>query len=240
MGILSIVLCAPIGIPAWIMGNTDMRKIREGTMDPEGESTTQAGRKGERMSQAEIPVGDLVPPSEDPAIPVALLLDDEPMSRSTRMWLVVTACILATVLGIACWINPVDAQGRPMTQGSHQQLGMPPCTLYKISGGWPCPGCGLTTSFSHFMHGNIWASLHANPLGTLMVTLCCMLVPWFLLSALLGRRLGIWDYSEWSCRLTVLMVVLLLVQWGVRLGWHGKPVPMADKPTAEEIHALQK
>jgi hypothetical protein len=44
LGILGIVVCGPLSIFAWVMGNTDMRKIREGTMDPEGEGTTQAGR----------------------------------------------------------------------------------------------------------------------------------------------------------------------------------------------------
>jgi hypothetical protein len=44
LGILSIVVCTPLSIFAWVMGNTDLRKIREGTMDPEGEGLTQAGR----------------------------------------------------------------------------------------------------------------------------------------------------------------------------------------------------
>jgi predicted Zn finger-like uncharacterized protein len=44
LGILSLVVCAFLGPFAWVMGNGDMRKIREGTMDPEGEGTTQAGR----------------------------------------------------------------------------------------------------------------------------------------------------------------------------------------------------
>jgi predicted Zn finger-like uncharacterized protein len=32
------------GVAAWWMGQGDLRKIREGTMDPDGEGTTQAGR----------------------------------------------------------------------------------------------------------------------------------------------------------------------------------------------------
>jgi predicted Zn finger-like uncharacterized protein len=51
-GILSLVLgfliCAlffpGFGIPAWIMGNGDLRKMRAGQMDPEGESMTNIGR----------------------------------------------------------------------------------------------------------------------------------------------------------------------------------------------------
>jgi len=45
LGILSLFICGPIlGPIAWIMGNTDMDKIRRGIMDPSGEGSTQAGR----------------------------------------------------------------------------------------------------------------------------------------------------------------------------------------------------
>ena len=44
LGILSIVICSPLGPFAWVMGNTDMAEIRVGRMDPEGEGLTQAGR----------------------------------------------------------------------------------------------------------------------------------------------------------------------------------------------------
>lgn len=44
LGILSLVLCAPLGIAAWIMGNTDLKQMDAGTMDPGGRSNTSAGR----------------------------------------------------------------------------------------------------------------------------------------------------------------------------------------------------
>lgn len=43
-GILSIVMCAFFGPAAWIMGNGDLRLMRAGLMDREGEGLTQAGR----------------------------------------------------------------------------------------------------------------------------------------------------------------------------------------------------
>ena len=43
MGILSLVICAPLGIAAWIMGKGDLAKIDAGLMDPSGRGTTQAG-----------------------------------------------------------------------------------------------------------------------------------------------------------------------------------------------------
>ncbi|MFA6562290.1 MAG: DUF4190 domain-containing protein [Verrucomicrobiia bacterium] len=44
LGILSLVLCAPLGIAAWIMGNGDLKEMDAGTMDPSGRSNTTAGR----------------------------------------------------------------------------------------------------------------------------------------------------------------------------------------------------
>lgn len=45
LGILSLVLCGILtGIPAWIMGNSDLKAMAAGTMDPSGRSLTNAGK----------------------------------------------------------------------------------------------------------------------------------------------------------------------------------------------------
>lgn len=45
LGILSLVVAQVIlGPIAWILGNEDLKKIRAGRMDPEGESPTNTGR----------------------------------------------------------------------------------------------------------------------------------------------------------------------------------------------------
>jgi len=43
-GIISIVCCFAFGIAAWIMGNTDLEKMKNGVMDPEGMQMTTIGR----------------------------------------------------------------------------------------------------------------------------------------------------------------------------------------------------
>ncbi|HLW64098.1 MAG TPA: hypothetical protein VKS79_02185 [Gemmataceae bacterium] len=43
-GILSWFVCIGFGIAAWVMGNNDLREMREGRMDREGEGMTNAGR----------------------------------------------------------------------------------------------------------------------------------------------------------------------------------------------------
>ena len=43
-GILGIVACPLFAPVAWIMGKNDLEQIRAGSMDPDGESTTNAGK----------------------------------------------------------------------------------------------------------------------------------------------------------------------------------------------------
>ena len=44
LGILSLVVCSPLGIVAWILGSNDLREMDSGAMDPAGRGTTQAGK----------------------------------------------------------------------------------------------------------------------------------------------------------------------------------------------------
>ena len=45
LGILSLVGCGILtGIPAWVMGNSALKEIDGGTMDPTGRGVTNAGK----------------------------------------------------------------------------------------------------------------------------------------------------------------------------------------------------
>ena len=54
--------------------------------------------------------------------------------------------------------------------------------------GWPCPGCGITTSLRALGAGDLTASLHANPAG--VVVAAVLLVQGALSAAALSRRSG--------------------------------------------------
>lgn len=43
-GILGLVVCAPLGIVAWVMGNNDLKEMDAGAMDPSGRGITQGGK----------------------------------------------------------------------------------------------------------------------------------------------------------------------------------------------------
>lgn len=44
LGVLVAWAGIPLGITAWVMGQGDLRKMRQGVMDPRGQSNTSAGR----------------------------------------------------------------------------------------------------------------------------------------------------------------------------------------------------
>jgi len=58
----------------------------------------------------------------------------------------------------------------PKGHGTHQQLGLPPCPA-AFALNRPCPGCGLTTSFTAIVHGQVVESFRAHPLGAALYLL---------------------------------------------------------------------
>ena len=65
--------------------------------------------------------------------------------------------LFCTVVGLS--LKP-DAHGH----GTHQRLGMPPCPSVLLFDR-PCPGCGLTTSWTALLHGDLSLAFHAHALG---------------------------------------------------------------------------
>ncbi len=139
-------------------------------------------------------------------------------ARWVRVILLLAAGGLVTVFVIACNLHPYDADGRPQTMASHTQLGMPPCEFYVIFRK-PCPSCGLTTSFSLLLHGDILASLRANAVGTLMALFWLALIPWCLFVSLRGRYLWIRALEPALLWAVGIFTVLLLIRWGIVLLW---------------------
>jgi hypothetical protein len=129
-----------------------------------------------------------------------------------RFTLLLIAAGLIAVFGLAIWLKP-DARG----MGTHRQLGLPPCTFLLVTR-LPCPSCGMTTSFSHLVRGQVVESLQANPIGTLLAAFCMVMVPYCVVCGLWGRRLFIRDYEVFLSRVITVFLVLLFAGWGIRLG----------------------
>ncbi|GBD35750.1 hypothetical protein HRbin36_00865 [bacterium HR36] len=140
------------------------------------------------------------------------------LQKLERLGLVLLASMLVAVLGIARWLNPYEANGRPRQYGTHEQLGLPPCAFQR-STGIPCPTCGLTTSFSLCLHGDWWAAWQANPAGPVMVSATALSSVWFLAAGLTGRRLSLPTWHWLTTLAAYGLLLLVLGSWTARLFW---------------------
>lgn len=101
-----------------------------------------------------------------------------------------------------------DARGL----GTHEQLGFPECGFYERTG-WPCPTCGMTTSFSYLMHGDIVKAFLVQPAGA-VTALAAIVMSLFLFDeALTG--------APWHLRLMGMNIKLLFIIYCIMIlsGW---------------------
>ena len=94
-----------------------------------------------------------------------------PVARRGRWLLVGWSLFLIGGFALAFALKP-DPRG----YGTHQSLGLPPCT-FRMLFGIPCPSCGMTTSFSHLMHGNI-SQAFERASGVVLAAVCAVQIPW--------------------------------------------------------------
>src|SRR5262245_13902745 len=132
------------------------------------------------------------------------------MSPPRRWVLVGLAAALASVFGVAGWLRP-DERG----YGTHEQLGLPPCAFRAITG-IPCPSCGMTTSFAYVVRGQLSRAAWANPGGCLLAIGTVGLIPWCLISAMVGRPLGLRSLDRAAIAAVLLVFGISLLGWMVR------------------------
>jgi hypothetical protein len=131
--------------------------------------------------------------------------------RGLRCWVELTsvsgwarwshALLLLGVLvmvGVGLYLSP-----DPAGHGTHQQLGLPPCTIHFLTGR-PCPSCGLTTSVSAIVHGQFALAWRANPIGFLIVAGAVVVACNSLMALVWGRSVRLE-----STRFTLLLLALL-------------------------------
>ncbi|MGB7328514.1 MAG: DUF2752 domain-containing protein [Rubripirellula sp.] len=126
--------------------------------------------------------------------------------------MIATAAVPLGLLAVAAMLTP-DSDGL----GTHQQLGLPPCSMRMLFG-IRCPACGMTTSWSHFTRGQWPSSLQSNVAGFFLAGLAVAFSPFAIKAAYSGKMppataqkyatialvaIGVVAATEWIARLAL-------------------------------------
>jgi hypothetical protein len=122
-----------------------------------------------------------------------------------------------SVLALAAWLEP-----SPLGHSTHTQLGMGQCTVLQLTG-YPCPMCGMTTSFTLFMHLRPVEAILNQPFGLVMFLGTALMFGTAAAEVIAPRdrwsRLGRW-VAPYEGHLATLFLV------GMFLGWLYKSAMM--------------
>lgn len=133
------------------------------------------------------------------------------LPRHVRLVLLALATAMLAVLVLAVCLRP-----NPQGYGTHQQLGLPPCT-FRVLFGVRCPSCGMTTSWSYVVRGQLLNAVQANAGGALLCVGVMIAATYFLTSGLRGRWI-VRPPNEWVLALVATaLVAVTLIDWAFRL-----------------------
>ena len=83
--------------------------------------------------------------------------------------------------------------------------------------GIPCPTCGMTTAFAHFVRGELTASFHAQPAGCAIAVGLSALMIVGLVGLLTGRTWSVNWYRVRPGLVAAIVVGVLLLGWAYKL-----------------------
>lgn len=110
-----------------------------------------------------------------------------PREERVRLTWIGRATALVISLGcLAVLVTAATLKPSPDGLGTHRELGLDRCA-FEARTGIPCPSCGMTTSFSWFVRGNVAASLYVQPMGTVLAVLTAAIFWAGLYIAISGR-----------------------------------------------------
>lgn len=144
-------------------------------------------------------------------------VDALPSAPTNRFIGAALAAPTGVVLGLAGWLTP-----NPQGFGTHLQLGLGECTMLQLTG-FPCPMCGMTTTFTLLAHLRVVDAALNQPFGLVLfsATLLTFLVG--VADVITGK--GVWRSAlKGIDRRESFIAGVLLV--GMVLGWAYKLVRM--------------
>jgi len=147
-----------------------------------------------------------------------------PLSKRLRLWLAASGVVLLVLLAIAGRLRP-DPRG----WGTHEQLGLRPCT-FLILFGKPCPSCGMTTAWAHLVQGHVVSAFRVHASGALLGIVAVAWSVWSLASAASGRWFLLRPKQSVLFGLAIGLLMLVLIDWQARLVWHSGSGPQQQRP----------
>lgn len=137
-------------------------------------------------------------------------VDSKPTVRTNRLVGLALALPSWTVLGIARWLTPAEKGF-----GTHLQLGLGECTMLHLTG-YPCPMCGMTTTFTLFAHLRVIDAFFNQPFGIVLFSATLVAAAVGLADVLSGK--GYWRQAlRWVDQRESTIAGVLL--GGMFLGW---------------------
>jgi hypothetical protein len=133
------------------------------------------------------------------------------LSRRSRFFAALVGLGLLGTLVLAGLLRP-DPRGK----GTHQQLGLPPCSLLIVAG-IPCPACGMTTSWALVTKGRFQDALGTHVSGTLLALLALVVGMGATIVATQGKQLSWQPRSGVLAVFAVGLALVVLGEWIVRL-----------------------
>ena len=132
------------------------------------------------------------------------------LSPACRFLATLLAAAPLVALATASQLTP-DRDGL----GTHQQLGLPPCSMRMIAG-IRCPACGMTTSWAYFSRASLIASFQVNSGGFLLAAYSLVFAGTAVLAATTARPPSL-AVQRWLAVSLLAIGALTLVDWLVRL-----------------------
>ena len=156
------------------------------------------------------------PRTEQPVAPAAPSLPSRQRAVESP-WVSRTAWFVLFALPMFVVVTATFLSPNPLGHSTHTQLGLPPCGFLATTG-LPCPGCGLTTSFSHMVRLQIVGAARANPFGVPLFLVTFATIP--LAAVGFWRTLPVLDTLERLHfeKVVVLLAACSIVVWLIRVG----------------------
>ncbi len=128
-------------------------------------------------------------------------------------WSLLSVCGFGGSLALLAVASSLDPDERGF--GTHEQLGLNPCTSMALTG-QPCMSCGMTTAFAALLHAQPQRAVAANPAGALLCVLTLAAPFWF--GHALLRGLDPLRFLSWRSgrALLVLVAVSAVAVWLAR------------------------